>query len=152
MQSLITGAFDAIHQFLRGLTPEQFAEIDGRGSRIPSRTAAGDFLKKLPDKPRILVAAATDSSALGVLDAARQGGCESNIAVMGQDCIPDAIEEMRSGKSSLIGSISHEANSYSPRLIQLGVSLLRGYAVPPDNYVRCRVVTPDSVKRDSEGE
>lgn len=152
VQSRVTGAFQAIRQRLRGLTPEQFVEIDGRGSRIPSRAAAGEFLQNSSRKPHILVAAATDSSALGVLDAARQYGCESHIAVVGQDCIPDAIEEMSSGRSSLIGSISHESDTYGPRLIQLGVSLLRGYAVPPYNYVRHKVVTPDSLKRDSEGQ
>lgn len=152
VQSRITGAFEAIRQRLRGVSADQFAEIDGRGSRIPSRTAAAEFLRKHPGKPRILVAAATDSSALGVLDAARQRDCEANIAVVGQDCIPDALEEMKSGKSSLIGSISHEASTYGPRLIQLGVSLLRGHAVPPYNYVRHKVVTPDALKQGSEGE
>ena len=43
---------------------------------------------------------------------------------------------MRTGKSALIGSISHEVETYGPRLIQLGIALLRGYTVPPYNYVR----------------
>ena len=34
---------------------------------------------------------------------------------------------MRSGKSALIGSISHEVETYGPRLIQLGIALLRGH-------------------------
>jgi hypothetical protein len=32
-----------------------------------------------------------------------------------------------------------------PRLIQLGISIMRGYAVPPYNYVRHRTVTPESL-------
>ncbi|MGB6159430.1 MAG: hypothetical protein WBH45_14175, partial [Acidobacteriaceae bacterium] len=35
--------------------------------------------------------------------------------------------------------------TYGPRLIQLGISLLRGYAVPPYNYVRHKVVTPETL-------
>jgi len=150
VQSRITGALEAVKQRLRSLTPEQLIQIDGRGSRNPSRLAVGEFLQNNPGSQRILVAAATDSSALGVLDAARQFGRENDIAVVGQDCIPDALEEMRSGQSALIGSISHEAETYGPRLIQLGISMLRGYAVPPYNYVRHKVVTPETLNNHSE--
>jgi ribose transport system substrate-binding protein len=150
VQSRITGAFDAISQRLRHLPSESFIQIDGRGSRNPSRLAVGEFLVNNPGSQRILVAAATDSSALGVLDAARQHGREHDIAVVGQDCIPDALEEMRTGQSALIGTISHEAETYGPRLIQLGISMLRGYAVPPYNYVRHRVVTPETLDGESQ--
>jgi len=150
VQSRIIGAFEAVKQRLRNLPPERFVQIDGRGSRNPSRLAVGKFLQSNPGSQRILVAAATDSSALGVLDAARQSGREHDISVVGQDCIPDALEEMRSGQSALIGSISHEAETYGPRLIQLGISMLRGYAVPPYNYVRHKVVTPETLNGDSE--
>jgi ribose transport system substrate-binding protein len=150
VQSRITGAFDAVKQRLKSFPAERFVQIDGRGSRNPSRLAVGEFLDGHKGSQRILVAAATDSSALGVLDAARQNGREHDIAVVGQDCIPDALEEMRSGQSALIGSISHEAETYGPRLIQLGISMLRGYAVPPYNYVRHKVVTPETLNGDQE--
>jgi ribose transport system substrate-binding protein len=52
---------------------------------------------------------------------------------------------MRTGKSAIIGSISHEADTYGPRLIQLGIALLRGYTVPPYNYVRHRAITPETL-------
>jgi ribose transport system substrate-binding protein len=146
VQSRIQGAFDAIRSRLRNLPGEMFHEIDGRGSRLPSRAAFKTYLAKHPASKRILVAAATDSSALGVLDAAREAGRENDIAVVGQDCIPEAIEEMRSARSALVGSISHEAQTYGPKLIQLGVSLLRGYSVPPYNYVRHLAVTPKTLK------
>ena len=80
-----------------------------------------------------------------MLDAARKAGREDDFAIAGQDCIPEVIEEMRSGKSAIIGSISHEAETYGPRLIQLGIALLRGYTVPPYNYVRYRVITPETL-------
>ena len=145
VQSRITGAFEAVKQRLRNLPPEHFVQIDGRGSRNPSRLAAAEFFEQNPKSHRILVAAATDSSALGVLDAARQHRREQDIAVVGQDCIPDALEEMGSGQSALIGSVSHQAETYGPRLIQLGISMLRGYAIPPYNYVRHKVVTPETL-------
>jgi ribose transport system substrate-binding protein len=104
-----------------------------------------EYLKGHQAGQRILVAAATDSSALGVLDAARELGLEQDFAIAGQDCIPEVLEEMRSGKSSLIGSISHEVETYGPRLIQLGIALLRGNIVPPYNYVRHKAVTHETL-------
>jgi len=151
VQSRITGAFDGIRERLPELTPERFLQIEGRGMREPSRIAMREVLRGHRAGERILVAAATDSSALGVLDAARELGCEQDFAIAGQDCIPEALEEMRSGKSSLIGSVSHEVETYGPRLIQLGIALLRGNTVPPYNYVRHRAVTPESLSAEQGG-
>ena len=145
VQSRIAGAFDGIRGRLADLPADRFVQLDGHGMRQPSQLAISDFLRGQRKGQRILVAAATDLSALGVLDAARQAGRERDFAIAGQNCIPEAIDEMRTGKSALIGSISHEAETYGPRLIQLGIALLRGYTVPPYNYVRHKAVTPETL-------
>jgi len=152
VQSRITGAFDGIRERVPGLTAEQFVQIDGRGMREASRKAMLEFLRSSGTAERTLVAAATDSSALGVLDAIRQNGSEENFAIVGQDCIPEVLEELGKGDSAIIGSISHEAQSYGPRLIQLGIAILRGYTVPPYNYAHHRAVTAESLntKRDAD--
>ena len=144
VESRITGAFDGVRERLKDVAADCFVELEGRGMREPSRVAVAEFLKGRRRGERVLVAAATDSSALGVLDAARAAGREADFAIVGQDCIAEALDEIRSGKSALIGSISHEVESYGPRLIQLGISLLRGYTVPPYNYVRHRAVTAET--------
>lgn len=144
VQSRITGAFEGIRERLPDLTPGQYVHIEGRGMREPSRRAMIELLRGQRAGERILVAATTDSSALGVLDAARELGREQDFAIAGQDCIPEVLEEMSTGKSALIGSISHEVETYGPRLIQLGIALLRGNIVPPYNYVRHRAVTPET--------
>ena len=150
VQSRITGAFDGIRNRLPELAADRFVQLDGRGMRQPSQLAISDVLRGRRKGERFLVATATDSSALGVLDAVRAAGRESDFAVVGQDCIPEAIEEMRSGKSALVGSISHEVETYGPRLIQLGIALLRGYTVPPYNYVRHKAVTPETLSEGQE--
>jgi len=150
VQSRITGAFDGIRNRLPELAADRFVQLDGRGMRQPSQLAISDVLRGRRKGERFLVATATDSSALGVLDAVRAAGRESDFAVVGQDCIPEAIEEMRSGKSALVGSISHEVGTYGPRLIQLGIALLRGYTVPPYNYVRHKAVTPETLGAEQE--
>src|SRR5215469_1696263 len=145
VEARVTGAFDGIRERLPDLPADRFLRLEGRGMRQPSQIAVADFLRSQRKGQRILVAAATDSSALGVLEAARQADREQEFAIAGQDCIPEVLDEMRSGKSAIIGSISHGAETYGPRLIQLGIALLRGHIVPPYNYVRHHVVTPETL-------
>lgn len=145
VQNRIAGAFDGIRECCKELTPDRFVQIDGRGMREASRRAMGELLRSGSPGEHVLVAAANDTSALGVLDAVREAGQESNFAIVGQDCIPEVLEEMRNGSSAIVGSISHEPETYGPRLIQLGISILRGYTVPPYNYVHHRAVTPETL-------
>jgi ribose transport system substrate-binding protein len=145
VQNRITGAFDGIRERLTDVAANRYVQIEGRGMRLPSKLAVAEFIRSHRKGEHILVAAATDSSALGVLDAAREAGREADFAIVGQDCIPEALEEMHTGTSALIGSISHEVESYGPRLIQLGIAILRGYTVPPYNYVRHKAVTPETL-------
>ncbi len=156
VQHRITGAFDGIRERFKDLSDDHFVEIDGRGMREASHRAMTAYLSGRKGGELTLVAAANDTSALGVLDAVREAGEEPNFAIVGQDCIPEVIEEMRRKSSAIVGSISHEAETYGPRLIQLGISILRGYTVPPYNYVHHRPVSPETlgelakVKRASE--
>jgi ABC-type sugar transport system substrate-binding protein len=106
-----------------------------------SRKLISDFLNRHPKDKYILIAAATDTSALGALDAVRELKREAHVAIVGQDCIPEALEEIRSERSALIGSVSHETGSYGPSLIHLGLALLRGQTVPPYNYVAHKMIT-----------
>jgi ribose transport system substrate-binding protein len=146
VQSRISGAFDGIRQRIPNIPADAFVQLEGRGMRQPSQEATAKFLAGHRKGEHVLVATATDSSALGVLDAARQAGREHDFAIVGQDCIPEALAEMRTGKSAIIGSISHEVETYGPRLIQLGIALLRGHSVPPYNYVRHKAISADSLE------
>jgi ribose transport system substrate-binding protein len=150
VQSRIAGAFEAIRSRLGQIPAERFLRLEGRGMRRPSSQAIAEFLSSHRRGERFLVAAATDSSALGVLDAVRNAGREQDFAIVGQDCIPEVVDEMKSGKSAIIGTVSHEAHTYGPRLLQLGITMVRGNSVPPYNYVKHRVVTPADLKTDGE--
>ena len=145
VQSRITGAFEGVRSGIADLPVECFVRIDGRGMRERSRKQVSDFLNRHPREKHILIAAATDTSALGALDAVRDGKREKHVAIVGQDCIVEAVEEMRKAGSPLVGSVSHEAGSYGPNLVHLGLALLRGQTVAPYNYVEHRMVTPESL-------
>jgi ribose transport system substrate-binding protein len=146
VQSRITGAFEGIRSKLEGIPPEQFVRIDGRGLHDKSYRLVLDFLKRHPKDRRILIAAATDTSALGALQAVEELKRAKQVVIVGQDCIPEAIDEMRKPGSPIIASISHEVNEYGPRIIELGLGLLRGRSVPPYNYVTHKIVTGESLQ------
>ena len=92
VQNRIAGAFDGIQDRFKDLTPDQFVQIEGKGMREASHRAMSEYLRVRNPGEHTLVAAATDSSALGVLDAVRKAGQEANFAIVGQDCIAEVLE------------------------------------------------------------
>ena len=146
VQSRITGAFEGVRSKLDGLPVESFVRIDGRGMHDKSYRLVLDFLKRHPRDRRILMAAATDTSALGALQAVEELKRGKQVVIVGQDCIPEVVDEMRKPGSPIIGSVSHEVNEYGPRIIELGLGLLRGRSVAPYNYVIHRMVSSESLR------
>lgn len=147
VQSRITGAFQGIRDKLPDLPVESFVRVDTRGMRERSRKAIADFLNRHRRDRHILIAAATDTAALGALEAVRELDREKHVFLVGQDCIPEALEEIARPGSPWLGSVSHEAQSYGPRLIQLGLSILRGQTVAPYNHVEHKLVTREMPER-----
>jgi ribose transport system substrate-binding protein len=145
VQSRITGAFEGVRQSIPDLPDECFVRMNGRGLRERSRKLVSEFLLRHPKDKHILIAAATDWSALGALDAVREHKRDRHVVIVGQDCIEEAVEEMRKPNSPLIGSISHQAGTYGQNLINLGLSLLRGQKVAPYNYVSHKLVTRETL-------
>ncbi len=90
VQSRITGAFEGVRSGIADIPVECFVRMDGRGMRDRSRKLVEDFLQRHPNDRHILIAAATDTSALGALDAVRELKREKHVAIVGQDCIAEA--------------------------------------------------------------
>lgn len=151
VQSRITGSFRAIQHWLPDLPFSSYIRIDGAGVREKSAQAVADFLLRHPQDRRILISAANDTSALGALSAARELRRETNLAIAGQDCIPEAVEEMSRAGSPWLGSVSHEASSYGEALIQLGLSMLQGATVAPYNYIEHRLITAEALRSRPSG-
>jgi len=121
--------------------------VDGRGLRDKSHKIVLDFLNRHPKDKHILIAAANDTSALGAIAAARELGREHQVAVVGQDCVEEMLAELQRPGSPAVASISHEVQQYGPRIIELGLALLRGETVPPYNYAQHRAITAETLNR-----
>ena len=150
VQSRITGAFEGIRSKLQNIPIELFVRIDGRGMRDKSQRIVSEFLQRHPKERHILIAAATDTSALGALEAVREMKRAKHVAIVGQDCIPEMMQEMKAADSPVIGSVSHEVLNYGPRLVELGMALIRGNSVPPYNYVEHKMVSRAELAGGSE--
>jgi ribose transport system substrate-binding protein len=146
----ITGAFEGIRSMLPEVPESNLVRMDGRGMREKSYRLVLDFLRRNSQDRGVLIAAATDTSALGAVQAVKELKLQKAVAIVGQDCIPEALEEMAAPGSPLIGSVSHEAQSYGPRLIHLALAILGGQRVPPYNYVEHRLVTASSAREVSQ--
>ena len=138
--SRITGAFEGVRSQIQNIPIESFVRMDGRGMRDANYRSVLYFLRRHPRDRAILIAAVTDTSALGAIQAARELKRERYIAIVGQDYIEEAAKEIASPRSSLIVSVSHEAHTYGARLIRLGLAMLGGQNVPPYNYVVHKIV------------
>ncbi|PYY01101.1 MAG: sugar ABC transporter substrate-binding protein [Acidobacteria bacterium] len=145
VQSRISGAFAGVRSRLPNVGEGVFLNLDGEGLREKSYRLTREFLRKHQGDKGILIAAATDTSALGALKAVRELRRQNHVAIVGQDCIEEALQEMTAGGTPLIASVSHEAPSYSPRLIHLGLALLKGETIAPYNYVEHKLITASSL-------
>src|ERR1035437_1567971 len=146
VQNRATGAFSGIRALLPGLAVESFVRIDSRGLRDKGYKLVLEFLKRHPKDRGILIAAHNDTVALGALQAVRELQREQSVAIAGQDCIAEALEEMKKPGSPFIASNENAAETYGERLILLGLSILRGEAVPPYNFTGHKMVTQESLR------
>jgi ribose transport system substrate-binding protein len=64
---------------------------------------------------------------------------------MGQNAIPEAIDEMRRADSRLIGSVAYFPERYGLELIPLAIGLASGKTAPPAVFTKHRLVTPKNV-------
>lgn len=146
VQSRITGSFQAIQKRLPLLPAEAFLRMDGGGTREKSARIVAEFMKCHKRDRHILISAANDTSALGALEAVRQLSREKHVALVGQDCIQEALQEMQRPASPWIGSVSYEAAKYGPALIHLGLTMLQGATVPPYNFVEHKLIRADQLR------
>src|SRR5580700_7013437 len=77
VHSRITGAFAGIRLKLPELRDEKYVALNAEGLRGKSHRLIRDFLRKHPNHRGVLIAAATDTSALGALQAVREAKRES---------------------------------------------------------------------------
>jgi ribose transport system substrate-binding protein len=143
-QSRLTGAMTGLREVLPDIARANIVQFDGKGSYGSSLDLVRKHLRKQSRK-RTLVAAINDPSALGALRAFEECGCTAFCAVMGQNAIPEAVDELRRPDSRLVGSVAYFPERYGQDLIPLAIGLVSGKPAPPAVFTKHRLITSKNV-------
>jgi ribose transport system substrate-binding protein len=141
LQERITGVVDGFRQVLPHFPEDRIMHLDGAGDRERSRQVAMETLRYLRRSDKLLIAAASDHSALGALDALRALRFTERCALVGHDGDREALERIAEPDSPFIGTVAFFPERYGLGLTGLVLRLLKGEQVPPFNYVSHELIT-----------
>jgi ribose transport system substrate-binding protein len=143
-QNRIRGMIAGLKEAMRIPEDRLVREIDGDGQFNVALEMVRKHLRRCTSK-RILVGAANDPSALGALRAFEEAGRAAECAIVGQNCEPEARDELRRQGTRLIGSVAYFPEKYGSGLIRLALDILAHKPVPPAVFVKHQLVTPEDV-------
>ena len=83
--------------------------------------------------------------ALAALRAFEEAGAGQHCAVIGQNAIREARNELRRPGTRLIGTVAYFPERYGDELIPLALSMLEHKTVPPASFVKHQLLTPKNV-------
>lgn len=143
-KSRITGMLNGVREMLPQTESARVLLYDGKGSFEHSMNVVRKYIRTSTAR-RVLVMAGNDSSALGALRAFEESGRAQYCAVMGQNGIPEALEELRRKGSRLIGTVAYFPERYGDEVIPLALSMLGGKSLPPAVFVKHRLLVAANV-------
>ena len=140
----ITGMMAGLSEVLPAIKRTHVTGLDGKGTFERSLDVVRRYLRRTRAR-RTLVVAINDPSALGALRAFEEAGRSHLCAVMGQNAVKEAIEELRRPGTRLVGSVAYFPERYGEELIPLALSILQKKPVPSAVFVNHQLVTPKNV-------
>lgn len=137
----MSGAWYGIQQVVGPLSEKLLTRVDCSGQRDQAQKMTEAFLREHPRARRILIGSINDASGLGALDVVRRLKREQQVAIVGQDCIEEALCEIANPASAMLASVAHFPESYGAQVIELVLRLLRGEQVAPVTYTQHQLIT-----------
>jgi ribose transport system substrate-binding protein len=102
-------------------------------------------LERWAEFHRIAAIGFNEEAALGVMDAVRAAGRESDVVLVAHGAYQAASEELRQPNTCLVGAVGYRPHQYGEYLADLVVRLLSGERVPQRNFIDLDLYTPDNV-------
>jgi ribose transport system substrate-binding protein len=102
------------------------------------------YLRRSKPK-RTLIGAVNDICALAALRAYEEAGARHLCAVVGQNSIHEARNELRRPGTRLVGTVAYFPERYGDELIPLALSILQKKALPSTVFVKHQLITPYNV-------
>jgi ribose transport system substrate-binding protein len=140
----LTGMLDGLRAELPRIDSIPVTYLDGKGDFDQVFSVLRRYLRHHRLK-RTLVGAVNDMCALAALRAIEEVGGSQLCAVMGQNAIAAARDELRRPGTRLIGSVAYFPERYGDELIPLALSILQKKPVPPASFVKHQLITPKNV-------
>jgi ribose transport system substrate-binding protein len=102
-------------------------------------------LERWSEFHRIAAIGFNEDSALGVMDAVRVAGRESDVVLVAHGADQAALDEMRRPDTCMIGAVGYRPHQYGEYLVDLAVRILSGERVPQRNYIELDLFTFDNM-------
>lgn len=144
-QLRVTGLLDALRKVLPAVAQSQVFHLDGKGDFDQILDVVRRFLRRSTLK-RTLVGAVNDMCALAALRAFEEAGGGSLCAVIGQNAIREARQELRRPGTRLIGSVAYFPERYGDELIPLSLAILQKKPTPAAVFVKHQLITSSNVR------
>lgn len=140
----LAGLVDGLRSELPRIVETPLIRLDGRGSFDQVLDVMRKYLRR--SRPhRTLVGTVNDICALAALRAFEEAGAMEQCAVMGQNALRAAREELRRPGTRLIGSVAYFPERYGEELIPLALNILRKKPAPTATFVKHQLLTPRNV-------
>jgi ribose transport system substrate-binding protein len=140
----ITGIQDGLWAELPRTSDCPVLHLDGKGDFDQIFSVVRRSVRRSPPK-RTLVGTVNDMCALAALRAFEEAGAGQLCAVVGQNAVREARNELRRPGTRLIGTVAYFPERYGDELIPLALNLLERKPVPPATFVRHQLLTPRNV-------
>jgi ribose transport system substrate-binding protein len=144
LRARVRGIVAGIKEILREAESCPVVSIDGDGQFEPTFQRVRRRLQRSTAQ-HVLVGAANDPSALGVVRAFEEAGRASNVTVVGQNAEPQARAELRIPHTPLIGSVGYFPEKYGEGLIRLALDILGKKSVAPAVFIKHQLITAENV-------
>ena len=140
----ITGFIDGLRAELPEVVNVPVARLNGRGDFEQVLELTRQFMRRAAPR-RTLVGAVNDICALAAIRAFEEGGAGDKVAVMGQNAVREARNELRRPGTRLVGSVAYFPERYGDEIIPLALSILQKKSVPSTVFVKHQLITPHNV-------
>lgn len=146
IEARTSGMLEGIHRVLPHITEKPVYRYDTRVQFDRTLETVRKHLRRRQSQ-HILVGAGNDMTALAALQAFRDYGMEQNCAIIGQDGVADARQELRRPQTRLIGTVGYFPESYGKNLIRIALEILHKQMVPLATFTHHELITPENVNK-----
>jgi len=140
----ITGLVDGLRAELPSIVNVPVVHLNGRGDFEQVLEVVRQYLRRARPR-RTLIGTVNDICALAAIHAFEEVGASEKCAVVGQNAVRDARDELRRPGTRLVGTVAYFPESYGDEIIPLALGILQKKSVPSTVFVKHQVLTPRNV-------